>query len=472
MNHPVAAAPVAAASLFIALTSCAVGKVDRPESIYAGSSREGDAPILVEPPAEPRDPDPITDGDVTEAWVRGIHVLVKRVPGAELVSGQLHIRGGVRNWPTEQAGIEGMALECAITGGTVGLDRDQFQRRLASLGSTLSSDSGNDYSLLAMKSLVDRFEETFALLASAFLEPALAEPAIEVERRRRIAGLRHESEDPDERVQRSLYFALFTGHPYERRPEGTEQSISALNREALAAHLVKLRDTSRLLFVVVGDVDPPRVIELVRSAFARVPRGAHRDDPLPSIRFDRPRLVVDALDLPTNYVVGAFAAPSWRDRNFAAARVAMWLLGERVFEEVRTKRNLSYAPHAALASGDAVTYGVLYVTAVEADTAWKVMLAEAERLKREPVGQEELAGTKELYLTRFWAQNETTDGQAALLATRQLLAGDWRKARSGPEEIRAVTPEEIRAFAAQYLRRLQTVVLGPAKPDRGLFESL
>src|SRR5882762_2211262 len=56
-----------------------------------------------------------------------------------------------------------------------------------------------------------------------------------------------------------------------------------------------------------------------------------------------------------------------------AVRVASSLLRDRVFEEVRVKRNLSYAPDAFLRSQSA-NIGGLYVTAVDANQAVRVML--------------------------------------------------------------------------------------------------
>jgi predicted Zn-dependent peptidase len=152
--------------------------------------------------------------------------------------------------------------------------------------------------------------------------------------------------------------------------------------------------------------------------------------------------------------------------------VAMSLLRYRLFEEVRTKRNLSYAPSAGL-GGSSVPTGYLYVTAVDPNATMKVMLDEAKRLRDQPISDKELAGTKATFLTGYLMQNESTEGQAGMLADAELLGGDFRLARTLPDRIRAVTPAGVQAYAKKYLGRLQMVVLGdPAKVDRALFESL
>src|SRR5262249_28822751 len=158
--------------------------------------------------------------------------------------------------------------------------------------------------------------------------------------------------------------------------------------------------------------------------------------------------------------------------EFASAMIAMSLLQFREFEEVRSKRNLSYAPSAGLRLRSTVPWGVLYVTAVDPNTTLRVMLGEAQRLRAEPPTEKEVTATKSVFLTDYLTQSEATDGQAAMLGEAELYGGDWRLARTLPERIRAVTPGAVQSFAVKYVRRLQTVVLGdPAKIDRALFTS-
>ena len=89
------------------------------------------------------------------------------------------------------------------------------------------------------------------------------------------------------------------------------------------------------------------------------------------------------------------------------------------------------------------------------------------------ITRSDLTGTKSVYLTKFLMSNEQTSGQAGMLATAQLLGGDWKLARTLPERIRAVTPAGVQAFAKKYMGRLQFTVLGdPAKVDKGLFTSM
>lgn len=428
------------------------------------------APDVVAPAP---DPEPVVDGDITIAYENGLRILVKQNPGAELVAAHLYIRGGVRNWTAEDAGVEQLALRTATLGGTSKLDKDAFSQRLATLGSDIGSQTGNEYSVVMSKSLLSAFDETFGMMVDSFLAPAMPVAEIEVGRQQQLLAIRREKETPDGQLALLSLEAVYDGHPYENRPIGTEASVTGLAAEDLEAHLAKLRETSRLTVVVVGDVTAERVRGLVRTALAKLPRGAYQASRLSAPAFEGPRAEVTRAELPTTYVEASFVGPGWADPHFAAGILAMRVLANRVWEEVRTKRNLSYAPQAGFRWSGEITRGTLYVTAVDPNAAMRVMLDEVRRLRETPVPEADLAGAKAQFLTSHLMSNEATDGQASWLAMTDLVGGDYRLSRELPSRIRAVSAADVQAFARAWARQLQTVALGdPAKVDRALLESL
>ena len=434
----------------------------------------GLALVLVPGPAcADADAAPRTEGDVTEATVNGVHVLVKRVPGAELVSTNLYIRGGARNWGRDDAGVESLALEVAASDGAGGLDKVAFARRLAELGSTINASTGWDWSTLASKGLLKNFDATFGLLADVFLRPAMRPAGVELARSQALIGLQREQEQPEGRLAILVNQTLYAGQPYANRAPGSEATVKSLTREQLAAHLAKLREGSRLLLIVVGDVDPAHVLAQAKQAFGALPRGDYADAAYARPHFDHPVLVTEKRELPTNYLQGWFTVPAPGEKDYAAARVAMGYMWDQLVQEVRTKRNLSYAPGAGVSVRQAGAIGMVSVSAVDPTTTYKVMLDELRRLQDTPLTPERLAGAKSTYLTGVVNDAEATDGQANLLAIGELYAGDWRYSRRFMDEVRAVTPADVQAFAKKYFVNLQTVMLGdPAKLDPALGKGL
>ena len=418
------------------------------------------------------DPPPVTDGDVTTGTVSGIQVIVKRVPGAEFAAGRLYIRGGARNWTANNAGIESIALGVAASGGTKKLDKTAFSRTLAGLGAQLGGDAGLDYSQMHCKAPRDRWDETFALLADTFLSPALPASEIELARQQSLASLHHELEDPDGRLWTLERNQVFAGHPYLSRAIGTLDTVTAMKAGDLAPYLDQLRVTSRLLFVAVGDVDPTHVLAQVKQAFGALPPGSYQDTPIPALHFDKAKLTTETRALPTNYVETAFGAPGWSEPDYVTSLVAYHALSARLWDEVRTKRNLTYAVQANIYQY-AHPLGMLYVTATDPNTTMKVILDQVKRLQTEPVADIDLAGYKAVYLTGYLEGHETTDYIALSLGDAQLNGGDWRLARTFPDRVRAVTAADIKAFAQKNFVHMQTAVLGdPSKIDAALFQSL
>jgi zinc protease len=435
----------------------------------------GDPSAAMPPAAPPPPPDPgrVTDGDTTVEWFQGAQVIVKRIPGADFVSGELFIRGGVRNWNASNAGVEDLALAVAAHGGTQTLDKDAFNGKLSGLGSTLDTQAGEDFSTWTAKALAPAWDETFGLMVDAFLRPAMPASEIELERTRQVSGLQHEAEDPDGQLRLAVRQAIFHGHPYANRAVGTVDTVKALTAAQLTQHLARLRETSRMLWVVVGDVSADHVMDQVRSALAGVPRGSYAETPLPEVHFDQSKLTVADRPLPTNYIESVFMGPRDGSSDTPAGMLMGAVLGWRMFEEVRTKRNLSYAAHAGFEIGTALPRGFLYVTATQPNETMKVMFDEVRRIQSQPVPPAELEGNKSVFVTGYYMANEATEGQARLLGSAQIYWGDWHVARKLPDLIGGVSASDLQAFAGKYMSHLQTVVVGqPKNLDQALLKSL
>jgi zinc protease len=424
------------------------------------------APVVPAAATPEADPAPTTEGNVTVAWIHGMQVIVERIPGAEFAVARLAIRGGVRNWTADRAGVESVALAAAVDGGTQKLGKEQLSRKLASLGATLGAEAGSEFSTITGVVPVAGFDETLGLTFDVLLAPAMPSAEVALARERALSDRRHELESGDGRLAVLTDKVVFAGHPYAARPEGTVETIGALSPDGIASHLAGLRETSRMLLVVVGDVDAAHVLDRARAAVEGVPRGSYVDTPVPPLRFDAPRAVGDLHPFATNYVGSYYAGPSWKEADYVATRVTVEVLSHRVWEEVRSKRNLSYAPWAVFRARYAQPYGGFYVSAVDPTTTLHVMMDEGRRMQTELVPADELAGVKATMRTRYAQSRETSSDEAATLVNGQLYAGDWRYLRRYGDAIAAVTPEQIRDAARRYMRGWQTVIVGePGKLD-------
>jgi predicted Zn-dependent peptidase len=211
------------------------------------------------------------------------------------------------------------------------------------------------------------------------------------------------------------------------------------------------------------------VKDLVAASFGKLPRGTYKPEAIPQLAFDKSSVEVTPRELPTNYIQGLFTAPSLTSPDIYAMRIASSMLRDRVFEEVRVKRNLSYAPDAFLRT-QAANVGGLYVTAVDANQSIRVMLSEITRLQTEPVSADDIHAVIAQYLTTYYLGQETNAAQAGELAQYELIGGGWRNSVDFLEKLEAVTPADVQRVSQKYMKNIRFVVLGnPRSIDTGVF---
>jgi zinc protease len=265
---------------------------------------------------------------------------------------------------------------------------------------------------------------------------------------------------------------FYKGHPYRLDPSGVESSITAITVAQMRQHLGENLKTSKLLLVVVGNVTKADLMKKVEATFGKLPAGDYKPGVPPPALQTIPTLKVVEKELPTNYIQGAFSAPKQADPDYSPMMVAMDILQWRLFEEVRTKRNLSYAPAAGF-ENQLANRGFIYVTAVKPDTTIKVMLGELKKLQTEPVSAKDLKNRIALFLTGYYTRNETNASQASFLATNEISGLGWQAGDKFIERIKNVTAADVMRVANKYFHNLQFVVIGnPKLIDEKVFTSL
>ena len=405
---------------------------------------------------------------VTEFEVNGLKVLVKRRQNSPTVAAGLFIRGGARNITDKNAGIENFMLSAATEGGKK-FPREALRRELAQTGSSIASGVNKDYSVLSLASTRKNFDRSWEVFTDIALNPAFAAESLSFARERILTGLREQETDNDNFLQVLQDRIVYANHPYSNNVRGTVETIVNLKAEDLRAYHQRMMQTSKLLLVIVGDLDAKDLQNRINASFGKLPRGDYKETAYPALDFSKATVDVTARNLPTNYVEGIFNAPSLSSPDYYAMRVATTFLQSRVYQEVRLKRQLSYAPNAELDSNLANT-GNIYVTAVDANQAVSVMLNEINNLKTKPIDEEEISGISGHFLTLYYIDQQTNAAQAAELAKYEIIGGGWRNAFQFLDKIRKVKPEDVRAVANKYMKNIRFVVIGnPAAINKEIF---
>ena len=405
---------------------------------------------------------------VSEFEVNGLKVLLKRREGSLTVAAGLFIRGGASNINAENAGIETLMLSSA-TEATTNFPRAKMRSELSRMGTVIGSSSNNDYSVLSLATTRMHFDRSWEIFTDVVLRPSFTKEDVALVQERQVVSLSDDTDNPDVYLQKLQERVAYAGHPYVNSTSGTPETVAKLTPGDLRAYHTKLMETSRLLLVIVGDLNPNDVRGLVTASFGKLPKGNFTPKAIPELAFDKSTVEITPRELPTNYIQGLFSAPSLTSPDIYAMRIASSLLRDRVFEEVRVKRNLSYAPDAFLRT-QAANVGGLYVTAVDANESIRVMLSEIARLQSKPVSADDIQAVVAQYLTTYYLGQETNAAQAGELAQYELIGGGWRNSVNFLEKLTAVTPADIQRVSQKYMKNIRFVVLGnPKSVDTGVF---
>jgi zinc protease len=405
---------------------------------------------------------------VSEFDVNGLKVLVKRREENQTVVAGLFIKGGSRNITAANAGIENLMLDAGSEAST-SFPRERLRTELSRMGTSISPGVTFDYSGLSLASTRANFDRSWEIFTDVALRPAFTPDDVERVRNRLVLSIRDDADTPDSYLQVLQARVAYAGHPYLNDPRGSVESVSRLTVEDLRRYHKQMMETSRLLLVIVGDLDPQLLRQRIAASFGKLPRGNYRPSPLPELSFTASTVEVTGRDLPTNYVQGVFAAPGLAAPDVYPMRVAVSILQNRLFVEIRVKRNLSYAPEAFLWNQGSNLSGIS-VSSTDANQSVRIMLDEIARLQREQISQNDLKGTVQHYLTRHYLGQETNAAQAGELAQSELLGGGWRNSTVFMDKLSAVTPEDVQRVAQKYMRNIRFVVLGnPKSIDTKIF---
>jgi zinc protease len=390
--------------------------------------------------------------------INGLRVILRRNTANDVIAANVYLLGGTQQLSPATQGIEAFLL-AASDRGTQHYPTEAVRQATAALGSVFAIEPVEDWTRFGFTSIRATFDSTWSIFADRLMAPTLDSNEVELVRRRLISDFRDADNSPDPLVNRLADSLEYVGHPYGFSPQGTEDALRSITLAALRNYQANQMVTSRMLVVVVGNIDRPHLELLVGKTLAQLPRGTYAWAPPRMPGTQQRALVIRDAQLPTNYLLGYFRGPGARDPDYPALRVASAVLSGRFFTEIRSRRNLSYEVDAPFLDR-AIASGGVYVTTTDPNQTLKVMRTELDRLQQELIDPNGLERLTQQFITDYFLKNETNADQATFLARAQIYLGDYRAADRFVDDLRRVKPDDVRRVARQYMHDFRFVYLG------------
>ncbi|HVO21155.1 MAG TPA: pitrilysin family protein [Anaeromyxobacter sp.] len=417
---------------------------------------------------------------VRERLENGLRVIVAARGGVPLAAARLVLRGGASLDPGGQAGLSHL-VALAARRGAGRRSGAQIDHLVEELGADLGAGVDEDATYFGLSAPSEALPRCLDVLADMAGAPTF--PAAEVARlrRREVAALAHDLDEPTVVADRAMLLATYGGHPYGHPPEGRVRDLSRVRRGDVVALQRRHYHPGAGILLVVGAVEGPAVLEQVRRRFGRWPAAGVSSPPLPPPAPPAPVvLVVDKPEL--TQVQVRIAGPGYprRSPDYQAGMVASAVLGggftSRLMEAIRVNRGLSYGVRCRFAtSGAGGLFFVSSFTKVETvGELVEVALDEVARFAEGGPTAEELTRTQSYLCGLFPLSLETHDQLAERLADLALFDLDDAEVTEFRERVRAVTAEDCRAVARRYFPGASRVVVavGPARQLRRQLERL
>jgi len=275
-------------------------------------------------------------------------------------------------------------------------------------------------------------------------------------------------------LSEQLWAAAFTAHPYQWPVVGWMVDIENWKMEDLRRHWEMGYSPSNATMLVVGDVTAEEVFNLAEKYIEPIPSHA----PPPNVTTREPeqmgerRVTVKKFaQLPI--VMMGYHVSETANPDFYALAVLQTILfsgqSSRMYQRIVDKDQLAISIGGG--SGFAFDPTLFTITArpkagIDPAAVEKAVYEELDKIKNQPVTDEELQKAKNILLANFYRSLKTISGKANTLGTYEVFFGDYHKLFTAADDYNKVTKEDLQRVAQKYFTEKNRTVatLIPERP--------
>jgi zinc protease len=250
--------------------------------------------------------------------VSGIRVILRQNDANNVVAANLYLLGGSRQVTDANAGIEPILLDVSER-GTLHYPKNSLRNAMSRLGSEIVVRPSADWTMIGTRSSTEVFDSTWAVFADRIMYPTLAKSEIGLVKAQYLSGIRQRRDDPDALADYLADSITYGGHPYSVSVTGNERSIQGVDSATLREYHRNHFVTSRMLLVVVGNVDRAHIERLVNQSIGKLPKGSYKWTEPPGYPNHRSGVSNGASCRPTPVISGLASSDSrhsgWRPQR-------------------------------------------------------------------------------------------------------------------------------------------------------------
>lgn len=398
----------------------------------------------------------------------GLHVILHKDSSTPIVTVSVMYHVGSKNEKPNRTGFAHF-FEHLLFEGTENIDRGEYDTYVEEAGGTLNANTSNDRTYYFEILPSNQLELGLWLESERMLHAKVENVGIETqrevvkeERRQRIDN------QPYGTILQETMKRLFTKHPYNWPVIGSMDHLNAAVEEDYKQFYEDFYVPNNAVLSIAGDIDIDQAKIWIKKYFGHIPKGKgeiYRPDVIEPEKTSEVRdTIYDNIQLPA--IIQAYKVPGQGNDEFYALEMLSTLLSrggssrftKKIVDEQQKALQVGSFPLGLedYSVNLAFAFCNMGVDPSEVEAA---MDAEVDRVKNEPISDEEFQKLRNQMENDFVSSNSRIAGIAESLANYHMYFGDANLINTELDRYLAVTKEDIMAVAKKYLNKDRRVVL-------------
>lgn len=389
----------------------------------------------------------------------GLKVLIYEDHFAPVVTTQVHYRVGSSYEPFGLTGISHM-LEHMAFKGTKKYGPREYDRIIEAAGGTINAFTSLNRTVYYAHLRSDRYELELDIEADRMQNLVLPVDEFAPEKAVVMEERRLRDNDPYYSLYEQLNLTSFLYSPYRNPGIGFMADIERFTRDDVFAWYKKYYNPANAIVVIAGDVDPTEALRLVKKHYGTI--EGRRGEKL--MFYESPQRGARRFELKKNVMTAMlgihYHTVDIHHGDFHVLEVISMILSyglsSRFEKRLVRERGLATAIatyHSALQYGGSFIILAITQSGIPVDSLEDEILREVERLKHEPVLEQELNKAKNQALALSIYEQDSPAGIGLSIGWWEIESGAWENMNRYPEEIQKVTADDIMAAAQKYFTR-------------------
>jgi zinc protease len=379
----------------------------------------------------------------------GIPVIYRKIEGPSLT----HIRVGFALSSIQAANRNAPDLMGAMVSKGAGrFSKEDISRRLEKFSIVAGCTSGFR-SVCFYDSANEFWKEGLGIFAAMIANPTFPSKEFEVEKRRYIAGLKSSIADPSFMANEAVN-QIFYGdaHPFYTPVEEMVKGAEKLSVADMRAWHKLMYNKDLMTIVVITSLSQEEVTKELEVMFAKVPQR-------PVVKIEVADPVFDpkkgfnliARENPTAFINIKFNGYSRDDKRLDVTNLALDILRQDLWDELRTRLSLTYGAGVGMLSLE-IGVGRITVTTSKPKETMTALNKILRQFPKKKWDSKRLQEYKMKFFTEYYLDQETHSSLAGSLLASQMDHGSTSYFYRFPKRLEAISTKQIQAVMADLLK--------------------